>query len=242
MKTIDRLKSKVRYDSILTIPITQELRYFRFAEFIKNLLKEKKGLKILEVSSGASGITKFVKTPVIGMDIRFIDLPSPFLKQLRHSALKKFPFKDNEFDAVLSVDGYEHLPKKKRKKTLLEMYRVTNKHLLITTLFNETKYDRKILREWGPENKYYNDIYEHKKMGFPSLNEIRQYLHGKKYKIKIMKGAHPRLAYFLKKSEQNIISSMLSRTVLRIFMPILKRITGTKRNHHRYHLFIEKLK
>lgn len=236
MNLLNNLKERISYDSILATPINQTLRYYPFVDFIKELLKKNNKLKILEVSSGASGITKYIKTPVVGIDISFPDKPSPYLKQLKHSALRRFPFKDNEFDVVLSVDGYEHLPKSKRRKTLEEMYRVSKKYMLLTTLFGETKWDRKVLTEWTPKHKYYRDIFEHKKMGFPSLNEIKDFLRNKKHRVKILKGIHPKLAFYLMLSEQRVFTMITGRTLLKLLLPAFKIFKGS----NRLHFFIEK--
>ena len=237
MKLINKLKDRISYDSILATPINQILRYYPFVGFIKNSKKINKNLKILEISSGGAGITKFVKTQVIGIDVKVDDIQSPYLTLIKQSALEKFPFKDNEFDVVLSVDGYEHLPKNKRKKTLEEMYRVSKKYILLTTLFGETKWDRKVLTEWTSNHKYYRDILEHKKMGFPSLSEIKIFLKNKKHELEIKHGAHPKLSYFLMLTEQNIVSSLLSRTLLKLFLPVFKLYKGD----NRLHLFITKI-
>ena len=231
------LKENLGYDSILSTPLNQIMRYYPFVDFIKKLKRKNKQLKILEVGSGGAGITKFVKTPVVGMDVGIDDKPSPYLKFVKHSALKKFPFKNNEFDIVLSVDTYEHLPKNKRRKTLEEMYRVSRKYVLLTTLFGETKWDRKVLNNWTSEDKYYKDIFEHKKAGFPQEKEVYGFVNSNKRKIRRMKGVHPRLAYFFMLTEQNFFTMILSRTLLKLFLPVFKLYKG----NNRLHFFITKI-
>ena len=235
MKAKNILINKVRYDSMLATPINQILRYWPIVKFVKKILGNQ-NLRILEIGSGSAGITKFAKTPVFGLDINFEDKRSPYLKQVKHSALKKFPFEDNEFDIVLSVDAYEHLPKNKRNKTLEEMYRVSKKYVAFTTIFGLNRWHRKVLNTWGKKNRYYRDIAEHEKMGFPSLKEIDDFLKNKKCKIRKVYGTHPRLAYFLNLTEQNIFTKILSRTVLKSFLPIFKHYNGKDR----IYFFIEK--
>ncbi len=233
----EKLKEKISYDSIFATPINQILRYYPFVDFIKKLKKENHKLKVLEIGSGSAGITKFIKIPITGMDIAIDGTKSPYLKFVNQSALEKFPFKGNEFDLALSVDTYEHLPKSKRRKMLEEMFRVSKKYVLITTLFGETKWDRKVLCNWAFEDKYYKDFLEHKNAGFPEIKEIYNFLKNKKYKLKKIYGIHPRLAYFLKLTEQNIFTMAFSRTILKLFLPVFKHSKGK----NRIHFFITKI-
>ena len=121
---------------------------------------------------------------------------------------------------------------------LEEMYRVSNKHVLITTLFGDTKWDRKVLQNWTSKDKYYQDIFEHKQAGFPDVKEIYSFLKNKKCRLRKRYGIHPRLAYFFMLTEQNIFMMLLSRTALKLFLPLLKLYKGK----NRIHFFIEKTK
>lgn len=229
------LVENLSYNSIFSTPINQILRYHPIISFIKKLRK-KNNLNILEVGSGGAGITKFVKLPVTSMDIEFDNNSGPYIKKILHSAIDKFPFKDNEFDVVMSIDCYEHLPKNKRKKNLEEMYRVSKKYILITTIFSLHKWHKKILETWNKKSKIYQAILEHKHAGFPDVNEVYNFLKGKNYQLKIINGTHPRLAYFLNLTEENIITMILSRTILKLFLPVFKLYKGK----NRIYFFIKK--
>ena len=237
MKIKDFLREKLSYDSMLVTPVNQVLRNIPIVNFVKKIKKANKNLKILEVGSGAAGITKFIKTPVTGIDIQFYGKPSPYLKQLKHSAIEKFPFRDNEFDIVISTDCYEHLPKRKRRKTLEEMYRVSKKYIVFTTIFGLHKWHKKILDKWEKTGTISKGIHDIKIKGSPDINEIYSFLSKKgNHTLRTEYGTHPRLAYYLNLVDKNIITRLLSRTVLKLFVPAFKLYKGK----HRIYFFITK--
>ena len=223
------LMEKLSYDSMLVTPVNQVLRNRPIVAFVKEIREKNKGLKILEVGSGAAGITKFVRIPVTGMDIEFHGKQSPYLKQLKHSAIEKFPFKDNEFDVVISTDCYEHLPKGKRGKTLEEMYRVSKKYITFTTIFGLHKWHRKILDKWT-DGTITSGIHDIKVKGSPDMDEITSFLRKKgNHTLKMEYGTHPRLAYYLNLADKNIFTKSLSRTILKLFLPLFKLYKGKER-------------
>ena len=223
------LMGKLSYDSMLVTPVNQVLRNRPIVNFVKKLRKKNKNLKILEVGSGAAGITKFIKTPVTGIDIQFYGRPSPYLKQLKHSAVEKFPFKDNEFDAVISTDCYEHLPSGKRRKTLEEMYRVSKKYVAFTTIFGLHKWHKKILSKWDTSGTISKGIHDIKAKGSPAMGEIRAFLGKKNYTLKTEYGTHPRLAYYLNLLDKNVLTKVPSRTTLKLLVPAFRLYKGKER-------------
>lgn len=222
------LKEKLSYDSMLVTPVNQALRNYPIVEFVKEIRKKRKGLKILEVGSGASGITKFLKVPVTGIDIEFHGKSSPYLKQVKHSAIEKFPFRDNEFDIVISTDCYEHLPKGKRKITLEEMYRVSKKYIAFTSIFGFHKWHQKILDNWK-EGTISRGIHDISVKGSPDIDEINNFLRNKKINLRMQYGTHPRLAYYLNLSDKNILTRPFSRIVLKLFLPVFRLYNGKER-------------
>lgn len=231
------LREKLSYDSMLVTPVNQVLRNLPIVTFVKEIRKNNKDLKILEVGSGAAGITKFVKIPVTGIDIEFHGKSSPYLKRIKHSAVEKFPFRDNEFDAVISTDCYEHLPREKRKKTLEEMYRVSKKYIAFTSIFGLHKWHKKILDKWT-DGTITRGIHDIKLKGSPDIDEISSFLRNKRIKLKIEYGTHPRLAYYLNLTDKNVFTRPLSRTVLKLLIPAF-RLYNSK---ERIYFFITKTK
>ena len=232
-----KIKSKILdilYNSPLEVSINMKLRYMPVVSRLKKIREQNKNLKVLEIGSGSKGITRFFKYPVIGMDIEFQKHKNRYLKEVKSSAAKRFPFKDNEFDVVISVDSIEHVPSSKREKALKEMLRVSNKHVIIACPVGMSKWDKKVLDKWPKSSATYKNIKEHLDMGFPDPIEIVKPFKG--CKIKMAYGAHPGLEYFIKLMERNIVGKAFARTILKIFMPFFTSIKGKSRRVY----FIEK--
>ncbi|MBE2317404.1 glycosyltransferase [Solirubrobacter sp. CPCC 204708] len=84
-------------------------------------------VKILEVGSGAGGITEFMPFPVTGLDAAFDRTEgnaTPYLTRVQGRA-QAMPFADDEFDLAISVEVFEHIPQDARAAALAEMVRVT---------------------------------------------------------------------------------------------------------------------
>jgi SAM-dependent methyltransferase len=83
-------------------------------------------LRIVEIGSGAAGITEFLDHPVTGVDSAFErtdDKANPRLEQVQGTATD-LPFADASYDVVLSLEMMEHLPPDTREPALREMLRV----------------------------------------------------------------------------------------------------------------------
>jgi SAM-dependent methyltransferase len=83
------------------------------------------GMAVLEVGSGAGGVTEFLAHPVTGVDPAFertAERGTAWLERLpgRATAL---PVRDGSFDAVLCLEMLEHLPEDEREPALREMVR-----------------------------------------------------------------------------------------------------------------------
>ena len=218
----------MKFDSMLATPISQILRYHPIVKYIKGLKRNNHNLSILEVGSGSSGITKFIKTEVTGMDIGFSSLQSPYLKKVEHSAIEAFPFKDNEFDVVISVDCYNYLPKARRRICLEEMYRVSGKYMCIV-IVTENKWYKRVLDKWDKKKKMYMAMESMEKAGSPTLSEIGGFLKGMNCKYRMERGTPPAVSYFLNILDDNIFTKALGRTVLKLFVPVLVTLKGKER-------------
>lgn len=115
-----------------------------------------------------------------GVDVEFRnDHIVKFCKRLTYvngSAID-IPFRDNQFDVVISIDMFEHLDSKIRRKALEEMIRISKKYVLISVPCGEYSeyYERKL-------NYFYQKIYrrdhywlsEHLKNGLPRTFLMRK--------------------------------------------------------------------
>lgn len=83
-------------------------------------------LRVLEVGSGAGGVTEFLEHPVTGVDPAFertAERTTPWLERLAGRA-DALPVADGSFDAVLCLEVLEHLQESDREPALREMVRV----------------------------------------------------------------------------------------------------------------------
>ena len=231
MNTNKGIKNKfmeIMYNSPLERNINLILRYFPIAKKLKEISKKsKKPLRVLEVGSGSIGITRFYNGEVIGIDIETEKYKNPRLTFIKGSATN-LPFAESSFDVVVSVDTLEHLTRKDQIKMVLEAYRVSKKHIMLTYPVGFNKYHERILQNWK-KSHLTKSLEEHLRGGTAKGDEVPRALKGRKCTIKKEYGAHPALAYYMNYLEQYFITKILSRTILKIFLPIFKRIKGDVR-------------
>jgi hypothetical protein len=93
------------------------------------MLREESG-SIVEVGSGADGISAYLRRPVIGVEIRFPGPPGPDLLPVGGSATH-LPFADRSVDVVLIMDTIEHIPPALRAQSLAEAMRVARRRVIV---------------------------------------------------------------------------------------------------------------
>ena len=232
MKLKHRIKEsaiKILYNSPLERNINMILRYGPIVKLVKKISKPKKELKILEIGSGSIGITRFYKGHVVGIDVEAERYNNPRLKLIKSSATC-LPFRDKTFDIVISIDTLEHLSRKGQVKMVQEAYRVSKKYVFLTYPVGFNKYQERILKTWK-RSHLTKSLAEHLHGGTATGKEVQKALKGKKYKLEAMYGTHPAVTYYLNYLEQNIITKILSRTLLKIFVPLLKMPKGETRQY-----------
>lgn len=125
-----------------TIPIISyytNLQGFELEFLIENLAKfgKKKNLKILDLGCGGGNVAAFLKNKFPSWSVYGIDVSSKAIKSAKEnfknvkfirSPAEKLPFKNQEFDLVLSLDTLEHF--KNYKNVILEVKRVLNTNAL----------------------------------------------------------------------------------------------------------------
>jgi len=100
------------------------LRYHAALELLAECWRE--DLEIVEVGSGAGGVTEFLKHPVTGVDPAFgrtTERATRWLEQ-RVGSATALPLPDASVDAVLCLETLEHLQAGDRETALVEMVRV----------------------------------------------------------------------------------------------------------------------
>ena len=221
---------KILYNSPLEKNLNLVLRYAPIVKMLKEIEKKsKKNLIILEIGSGSIGITRFYRGRIVGLDVEAEKYNHPRLKFFKGSATN-LPFRDKSFDVVISVDTLEHLTRKQQVKMVQEAFRVSRKYILFTYPVGFNKYHEKILKTWK-RSHLTRSLEEHLHGGTPKGDEIKKSLNGKKYKVVMQYGTHPALAYYFNYLEQNVITKILSRTLLKIFLPLFKIPKGTTRRY-----------
>src|SRR6266404_4083022 len=108
---------------VTPLTVDTALRYGAVIDLLRPLFRP--DLRILEVGSGAAGITAFLKFPVVGVDTAFErtePFATPYLSRIEASA-DALPFADESFDVVLSLEMLEHVPAEARPVVLRELFR-----------------------------------------------------------------------------------------------------------------------
>ena len=222
------------HNSPLEISVNTKLRYATIVKKIKQIQKREGHVTILEVGSGSKGITRFLKQPVTGIDVVFQEHKNEHLKEVLIRPGQEYPFEDKTFDIVIAVDVVEHIPRKERGKALKEMRRISKRYVMITCPFALTRWDKRVLEKWPKQSATYQNIKEHADAGIPKPEEIESAF--SQCRIEMEYGAPSSLSYFIKWTERNAIGKAFSRTVLKLFVPLLRLLKGTSRRVY----FIEK--
>lgn len=100
------------------------------------LMSQGEGLHFLEVAAGTGRLSRFVKLTFPKAKVTVLDLSHPYLKKAQEN-LKQFkkvdfvqgdasalPFREEQFDAVVSCFLFHELPIEERRRAVSEAYRV----------------------------------------------------------------------------------------------------------------------
>jgi SAM-dependent methyltransferase len=159
------------------------LRYARIIELLADRFRP--DLRILEVGSGAGGITEFLRFPVHGLDAAFDrtePVATPYLIRVAGRA-QDMPFEDRSFDAVVAAEVMEHIPAEGRPDALREMLRVLRPggRLVVTFPADATARDCDTRLNEAYRARYGEDhpwVIEHLREGVPVTEEMRELLSG----------------------------------------------------------------
>lgn len=159
----------------------------RYAPVIIEIKKTKlQNSKILEIGSGSLGITPYLKKRIDAVDINFSGPKSPYINKIKANAWE-LPFRKNLYDVSISVDVIEHIPPNLRKKSIYEMFRVTNKLAVIVVPTSEQseRQDKELQLRWNKIFKIKNQFLdEHVKNGLPKNEQMLVYIDKAKRDLK----------------------------------------------------------
>jgi SAM-dependent methyltransferase len=139
--------------------------------------------RILEVGSGAGGITEFLRFPVHGLDAAFDRTEpnaTPYMIRVAGRA-QAMPFADDEFDIVVAAEVLEHIPAQDREPSLREMLRVLRPggRLIVTFPADatarecDTRLNDAYRARYGTDHPW---VIEHLREGVPATDEMRALL------------------------------------------------------------------
>lgn len=94
--------------------------------------------KILEIGKGSGVFSDHIKKT--GLQITTVDIDGS-LKPDYTADVRKLPFQDNAFDAVVAYEILEHLPFEDFEKALQELKRVSKKHVLISLPYRSSGFE-----------------------------------------------------------------------------------------------------
>jgi SAM-dependent methyltransferase len=157
------------------------LRYAAIIELLRGRFHP--DMRILEVGSGAGGITEFLHFPVHGLDAAFDRTElnaTPYLIRTAGRA-QAMPFADAEFDVAIAAEVLEHIPAGDREAAVSEMLRVLRPggRLIVTFPADATARECDTRLNDAYRDRYGTDhpwVIEHLREGVPATDEMRALL------------------------------------------------------------------
>jgi hypothetical protein len=99
----------------------------------------------------------------------------------------RLPFADNAFDAVVSIDTAEHVPREARRQWIQDFFRVAGRQVIICaplgTVYQsgvDIEMNELFKRLFGYEHHY---LREHVACTMPDISEIKEWVGDRKYKL-----------------------------------------------------------
>lgn len=121
-------KSLNNYLSEKYVSLDRWISYYHQINLVLNI-HEIENKKILEVGVGNNFVNSYLKN--LGLNITTYD-KNKNLNSDYTGDITKSPFKDNQFDVIMSYEVLEHLPLYKVKIALRELWRVTSSYVIIS--------------------------------------------------------------------------------------------------------------
>jgi SAM-dependent methyltransferase len=178
----DRSPLPTRFE-ITPVTFDVALRYREVIELIRP--RYRPGMAILEVGSGAGGVTDFLRAPVTGVDTAFertADRATPYLTPVTARA-DQLPFGDAEFDAVLCVEMLEHVPAAQRVGVVAVVVRLVGAGGRVVITFPADAAAARLDRELNERHRRRHGtdhpwVIEHIREGVPATEDVVATLRG----------------------------------------------------------------
>lgn len=151
-----------------------DLRYLPVARFLKAHVPDG---SVLEVGSSSKGIAPYVEHPVVGSDASF---PGEIALALMPVVARgRLPFRDRSFDAVISLDTLEHVPRWFRQLFIDEMFRIARRYVIVGFPEGEAaeRHDADMEGYFVRQNAAAHEFFvEHREYKIPRQDDVSTYL------------------------------------------------------------------
>ena len=156
--------------------------YQRF-KAVADLLDNKEIQNILDVGGDIGHLRYFLPKK----EITIADVSGKADVKIKNTGKYRLPFKDKEFDAVVSIDTFQYVKKEQRKDFINELIRVAKKYVVVTAPF----YSKDVVNAEKECNEFFKK--HHKKgfhwfektlkNGYPKLDELKKLIKYYDYKV-----------------------------------------------------------
>lgn len=205
----------------------------RYLSVVRELSKSH-AESVLEVGSNGLGCAPYLKQRVVGLDIHFAPPFHPDLVAVRGSAMA-IPFADRSFDAAISLDMLEHIEPQSREQVVYELLRVAKSQVCIGVPCGEAAHlqDEELAREYRKRHgKDFHYLVEQISYGVPEKRDVLDYIHSaakklrRGVKITVQGNINLKLRLILMRGwmSENLITNLIFRKILLLFIPILRRL------------------
>jgi O-antigen biosynthesis protein len=175
-------KSFIKFPAIYRIFSSSFDAYQRF-RIVSELVKETDSRSVLDVGGDAGHLRYFLSD----LNITTADVSDKADFKIAMTREYKLPFKNKEFDCVVTIDTFQYVKKNQRQKFINELKRVSKKYIILAAPF----YSKEVADAEKECNSFYKKIFSKDfhwfaltlKYGLPKLEEAENLIKKDNYKI-----------------------------------------------------------